>query len=86
MVRIRAGIPAGDQHLDGKRLCPQDQSQPVQQKWVVIFPHVLDYSEVLRLAFDTAALRRMVRPACGVFAKLIYFAGRHPNHERHEEQ
>jgi hypothetical protein len=41
---------------------------------------------VLRLVFDTAALRRIICPACGIFAELIYFAGRRPNYEQDEDQ
>jgi len=41
---------------------------------------------LLRLVFDTAALRRIVYPACGAFAELIYSGGSSPNYEQHEEQ
>jgi len=37
---------------------------------------------LLRLVFDTAALRRIVCPACGTFAELVYFAGVRPNYEQ----
>ncbi|MEI9863169.1 MAG: hypothetical protein WDN00_01140 [Limisphaerales bacterium] len=43
-------------------------------------------AKLLRLVFDTAALRGFGCPACGAFAELIYFAGRRPIYEQHEEQ
>jgi hypothetical protein len=39
------------------------------------------FRALLRLVFDTAALRRIVRPACGMFVELIYFADDCPSYE-----
>jgi len=43
-------------------------------------------AKLLRLVFDTAALRGFSYPACGAFAELIYFGGSRSNHGDHEEQ